>query len=186
MAGDQADDLAARCLSGSDARGAVLEDQNVAGTALQAERLQTHNVALGIGLAVINTLSRDEVLRRSQVEHVEPTSYEGFRTGCYDGPRATLGDYSIDQRAGAMDLGRIVAVELRDLAFETADICYRSLLALQRSRPAKGRPRLTVPVRLFGGKNLEHVDTPTAMGSLEDRLGRNADVVSDSRFHTKG
>lgn len=44
-----------------------------------------------------------------------------------------------------------------------------------------GRPKLTFPVRLFWGEDLEDIDTPTTMGRFKDYIPRDADFFTDAK-----
>ena len=107
---DEADDLAAGRLSGLDARGRVLQHQDVPRHVLQAELLEAHEVAGRVGLPVLHRLGGDEVLRYREGEDVEPAGDKGLGARGDNGPGAGLGYQGVQQRPRSRNLGGIVAV----------------------------------------------------------------------------
>ncbi len=72
MAGDQADDLAPGGLAGQDARGRVLEHEDLLGRVVEGEVVPAEFVTSWVGLAVGDGLSGDEVFWAREGEGREP------------------------------------------------------------------------------------------------------------------
>ena len=71
MTGSKRDDLETRRLASLDARRGVLEHEDVPRGVLQAETLAAEEVARRIGLAILDGLGGDEVLRLREGEDGE-------------------------------------------------------------------------------------------------------------------
>lgn len=88
----QAHDFAPRGLACLDARRCILEHEKLLALVLHAQALAAEVVACRVGLALVDGLGGDEVLRDGEVEDVEPAGDEGLGAGGDDGPGGGEGD----------------------------------------------------------------------------------------------
>lgn len=122
MARDETNDLASGVLAGLDSRGTVLEHEHLVAAADQAQLLQAHAVAGRVRLALDHRLGGDEVLGDGELKDVEPSGHERRGARCDDGPGRAGRDERVEQLTGTGDLGGVVAVEERELAFYLGDV----------------------------------------------------------------